>query len=296
MNFTPLAQPLPWRIALVTFITITGSCLLTLSTTNAKTLELTKIRDINPPPLGGLFVQRGINPHPTNLAINYQLSTINSLTKPTPIIAVLADDGDMTPVQKNGRWGYVDKSNGRMTKFIYDEADYFSQGLGKVKSGSKYGFINRAGKVIIPIQYDEAETFYGADNGLSLVKRQGKYGYIDLTGKEVIPLKFSSASGFYDGDVTWVSIDNKYGYIDRTGKQVIDMQFDEAQSFFEGLARVKISDKWGYIDKSGKQVIKPQFEEVEDFRSGLAIVKLNGKTVYIDKTAKVIWNGEAPVK
>jgi hypothetical protein len=36
---------------------------------------LTRIRGLNPPPLGELFLGWGLNPHPKNLAFNFQLST-----------------------------------------------------------------------------------------------------------------------------------------------------------------------------------------------------------------------------
>jgi XisH protein/XisI protein len=45
---------------------------------------LTRIRGLNPPPLGGLFLGWGLNPHPKNLAFNFQLSTFNFL-KPSTI-------------------------------------------------------------------------------------------------------------------------------------------------------------------------------------------------------------------
>jgi hypothetical protein len=43
---------------------------------NPDRLILTKIRGLNPPPLGGLFLGRGLNPRPENFAVNCQLSTV----------------------------------------------------------------------------------------------------------------------------------------------------------------------------------------------------------------------------
>ena len=43
------------------------------------------------------------------------------------------------------------------------------------------GFINKTGKVVISIKYEEVHYF---NNGLSDVKYQGKYGYIDKNGVE----------------------------------------------------------------------------------------------------------------
>lgn len=35
----------------------------------------------------------------------------------------------------------------------YDEAGYFKEGLACVGKGDKYGFIDKQGKVVIPIKY-----------------------------------------------------------------------------------------------------------------------------------------------
>jgi hypothetical protein len=43
-------------------------------------LYFTRIRGLNPPHDGGLFLGWGLNPHPKNLAFNFQLSTFNFLT------------------------------------------------------------------------------------------------------------------------------------------------------------------------------------------------------------------------
>lgn len=56
-------------------------------------------------------------------------------------------------------------------------------------------------------------------DGLAVVKKDGKYGFIDRTGKEVIPLIYDDAYGFYDG-LAAVEKDGKMGYIDRTGKEI----------------------------------------------------------------------------
>ena len=57
-----------------------------------------------------------------------------------------------------------------------------SNGLFRVQVDGKIGFIDRAGKVAIEPQFDEAFNFSG---GLALVKVSDRFGYIDRTGKYV---------------------------------------------------------------------------------------------------------------
>jgi hypothetical protein len=189
------------------------------------------------------------------------------------------------PINKNGKFGYIDRTGKIVIKPQFDVAGGFSEELAKVKIGSKYGYIDTTGKVVINPQFDDAFEF---SEELALVKLGTKYGYIDKTGKFVINPKFRTAKDFLEG-LAGVRIDakegniDKYGYIDKTGKIVINPQFNDAFRFSEGLALVKIGEKYGYIDKTGKKIIEPQFDQARNFSDGLAMVKLGKDYGYIDK-------------
>ena len=68
---------------------------------------------------------------------------------------------------------------------------------------------------------------------------QAQCGFIDKTGKVVIPLQFADASGFHEGlSAIQTEEDGKYGYIDKAGKLVVPPQFATEHEFSEGLAAV----------------------------------------------------------
>ena len=71
----------------------------------------------------------------------------------------------------------------------------FSEGLAYMEQG-KLGFIDKAGKQVIPPKYNDAQPF---SEGLAVVRLEGKYGYIDRSGKMVIPPQFSDAGPFSEG-------------------------------------------------------------------------------------------------
>ena len=89
------------------------------------------------------------------------------------------------------------------------------------------------------------------------MRLNSKYGFIDKTGKEVIPLKYDNAFDFSEG-LALVWLNEKCGYIDKTGKEVIPIKYYNADSFSEGLASVRLNGKWGYIDKTGNSSNKPK--------------------------------------
>lgn len=61
----------------------------------------------------------------------------------------------------------------------YDYADTFSEDLVLVEKNGKYGYIDKTGNVIIPFQYDDALCF---SENLAVVVKDEKWGYIDKTG------------------------------------------------------------------------------------------------------------------
>lgn len=168
------------------------------------------------------------------------------------------------------------------------------------KKEAGYGYIDFTGKVIIPMIYRDASTFY---EGLAVVSLNGKeYGYIDKTGKIVIPLKFYRTYGFTEG-LAQIAASDDYdaprGFIDKKGKIVIPPQFARVNPFYEGLAPVLPRNYseflWGFIDRSGKMVLPPIYINDLDtirFSDGLAAVKDTGYSTndvgYIDRKGKVV--------
>jgi len=99
----------------------------------------------------------------------------------------------------------------------------FHQGLAAVALGAvrdqqaSWGFIDPAGKMVIPPVYREVRGFV---NGLAAVKKQDAFAYIDKKGHEVIPARFSQATDFNAQGTALVTLDNRLVLIDRHGALV----------------------------------------------------------------------------
>ncbi len=74
---------------------------------------------------------------------------------------MLAQDADLSlvPYRKGKLWGYADPQKKIVIAPAYDEADFFSEGFAAVKKGGKYGYINKAGKLVIPCKFTVAKAF-----------------------------------------------------------------------------------------------------------------------------------------
>jgi hypothetical protein len=166
--------------------------------------------------------------------------------------------------------------------YIYDIKNY--------RNGSFFGFINKSGEEITPLEYDIVKPF---SEGLAIV---GKNSYLTST----------------------IEVGKKYGFIDNTGKEITPIKYDEVKPFSEGFAVVAIGENlgirkgfsfvaigsnveyrgrlYGFIDKSGKEIISLNYNNANSFKNGYAEVSIlnknrdfYGRNFYkIDKNGKVI--------
>ena|GEM_PF-5206026 len=126
---------------------------------------------------------------------------------------------------------------------VFNFVDSFSEGLAKVESYGKWGFIDRSGQWVVKPVFNFVDSF---SEGLVAVESGGKWGFIDRSGQWVVKPVFDSAWSFSEGLVA-VESDGKWGFIDRSGQWVVKPVFDSAWSFSEGLAKVESGGKWGFI-------------------------------------------------
>lgn len=197
-----------------------------------------------------------------------------------------------------GWCGYIDRTGRRIIDAPSGLAPLgrFSEGMARVGDDKgRHGFIDRAGKVVIPPRFYRAEDF---SEGLALVVVDGKKGFIDRAGRAVVEPVYDVAYPFRDG-LARVTVGGRNGYIDRTGKTVAAPQYADAGDFSGGLAPVLLGRKWGYIDKSGRVAIEPRFDRAAEFVGDLALVSVgwadadvpqNGvMNGYIDRTGNYVW-------
>ena len=64
-------------------------------------------------------------------------------------------DNDLFAVNKNGKWGFEDKSGNIKVECIYDRVSEFNQyGYAGIKQDGKWGVIDNTGKVILEPKYE----------------------------------------------------------------------------------------------------------------------------------------------
>ncbi len=203
-----------------------------------------------------------------------------------PAAAQKSQPPALYPVQQGSLYGYIDRAGKVVVPIEYGGARHFSEGMAAAGKGSRWGYLRDTGELSVPLQYSSAGDF---SEGLAAVSAGKKYGFIDKTGKLVIPLRFDFAGAFHDGRAR-VQVNGLYGYIDHAAVLVIPAAYYSALDFSEGLAAVVPGDgdKYGFIDQKGVMVIPPQFNLAAGFSEGMAAVKIGAKWGGIDKTGKIV--------
>jgi hypothetical protein len=179
-------------------------------------------------------------------------------------------------VNGKSKFGYIDKNGREVVPVVYDGASDFSEGLAAVGKNNKWGFIDKDGKIVIPLMYNKVESF---SHGLAWVNKNGKWGFIDKNGKTVLPFEYTlgpssdaTLQHISDNLVRVVkSSDGSEGLFDLSKRKLL-FTADRIMNLSDNLIMVQKNDKFGFIDPTGKIVLPIQYAYVEDFHEGLAAV------------------------
>jgi hypothetical protein len=238
--------------------------------------------------------------------------------------------GDLSVLQKGGSvtLGFVDKTGKEIFNVDGQDLQYPSSGLSVYASGNKYGYLDLAGKLVIPCKFDYAENFVGSG---AIVATNGKGGIINNTGNYTVEpqydyLSFVSSKfiAVFNGQLNNEGLPaaGKYGIIDKTGKFVLPQLYDQMGAnsgivfliqnqkcgiadtltgkilvpcemefiprFNEGIAYYQKGGKYGYIKEGGKILTQPLYETADDFSGGLSKVRQAGKTGFVNKAGVLL--------
>jgi hypothetical protein len=150
----------------------------------------------------------------------------------------------------------------------------FSNSTSNDSSNYTYGYVDKAGKVVIEPKYKMAGDFI---NGKAIVKiDKGSYGVIDKTGNLLKQLNYDFLYSLSEDAICYSQKDEhgveKYGFISTDGKVLIEAKFKNDTEFKNGLAIVCVGDsedKYGVIDKKGNYIIPPQYANITEIGGGL---------------------------
>lgn len=143
-------------------------------------------------------------------------------------------------------WGFIDYSGNKVLSG-YQQAANFREELAIVRSNDKFGAIDKAGNWVIAAEYVSLSSF---SDGLAWSKKGTAAGYIDKSGKMFIPLPNKVGYDFHGGYAMIgekINGVNLYGVIDKNGKVIIPIQYPNINHGNNGVIIHGIQGLIGYI-------------------------------------------------
>ncbi|MDI1243717.1 MAG: WG repeat-containing protein [bacterium] len=108
----------------------------------------------------------------------------------------------------------------------------FHGGLARVSLGKKIGYIDRTGKIVIRLIYDDQQETLGRENmakdfvrGNAAVWLNGKLGLIDRSGKRLTPFKYTSVPIGWNDPLIYVCVNSSCsisGYVGPDGTEYFE--------------------------------------------------------------------------
>lgn len=190
------------------------------------------------------------------------------------------DDGNIAQIKHQDKFGLINKDGKLISDIRYDDISSYDDEhhTALVQIDDKYGLIStKTGKELTAVHFDKMHLFSQNRMAVSL---HGKLGYIDSIGNMVIVPKYGNAYRFEDG-LAIVSNDGnvkddtyRMGVIDTTGKEILPPIY-KSVSINDNL--IYFADEAGYhgvMDSQGNIIIKPEYPHMDSFRHGFAVVAL----------------------
>ncbi|MBQ5620958.1 MAG: WG repeat-containing protein [Alistipes sp.] len=176
-------------------------------------------------------------------------------TNYTPISAQMEGlSENLTPTEDpaTGLYGYLGNLGLWVIKPQFKSASDFSNGMARVRVGSRYGAINPLGQWVIPPVFPSQ---LDCDSAMSSI-RKGRLPGIEL----------------------WLTEDpetERYGFLNHFGEWHIPPQYEDGSDFdSNGFAVVKpVNGRWGVINRQNQWVIQPNFEWKHEAQSALQRLK-----------------------
>jgi hypothetical protein len=155
-----------------------------------------------------------------------------------------------------------------------------------VQIGSKWGYRDAKGKLVIKPQFDFADDF---EQGVARIRigfkpKPVRYGLIDMGGRFLIKPRYEEMDVFFHG-VAMIHCKGKVGYVNREGKEIVAPVWDEGRPFEEGVAPVRKGKRWGLFEPNGRLLLQPEWDAIYEWSPSSVLGKKNGRDIEIKLTA-----------
>jgi hypothetical protein len=180
-------------------------------------------------------------------------------------------------VQEDNGSGLINTTGAYFVRPKYSYIAPFSEGRAVViDENGHYRLTNDSGDILTSKDYSYMADIHDGRAMVNNQQADGKtmYGYVDRSGKEVIPLRYEDASDFANHRAIVKVKDNQYALIRHDGSTEAEYHFPFVGVLGDGLLPFQqtVNGKYGYINEKGNVRIQPAYSTAFPFQNGRAIV------------------------
>lgn len=173
----------------------------------------------------------------------------------------------LLPFKNEPYYGYMDYAGNIVIPAEYEQLGFFKEGLAFAMKNGLYGYIDKGNRIVVPFKYDSGSDF---ENGRAIVEKSGKLGMIDRSGNIIFPVEFNDLGQLSEG-LIYGAKDSLYAYYDNNYNVRISERFIEAFEFSNGIAKVQVGENQAFIDKFGSYTVAPGYPEISFFNDSLLV-------------------------
>jgi hypothetical protein len=201
------------------------------------------------------------------------------IIKPNFDYAMDFQENGLAVVQLKNLNGIIDKTGNFIVEPKYESITEFSEGRAAVVNKEGFKVIDEDGKEITIKVYSYIGTYrFGRAVVSNLIGNEYYYGYIDRAGKEIIPITFKNAYDFKRGRAVVQIKDSEFALINTNGERISTYNYAfVGPEGDNGLFAFKKESegKSGYINVAGNIVIGPKYNVALPFQDGRAVVNIS---------------------
>ncbi len=132
----------------------------------------------------------------------------------------LGELNELTAFTKGKGWGFIHLTAKISLQPSFDEAQSFQKDIAIVSKTSLYGVVDKAGALVIPIEYSSIDYL---SNDLLLVSKESKMGIFALNGEKLVPIEYDKIRAIND-DLFVLNNGNKIEYLYLPEKKIIQLK------------------------------------------------------------------------
>jgi hypothetical protein len=193
-------------------------------------------------------------------------------------------------VNVKGRWGFIDRTGDFIIKPNFRSAWAFHEGIARVSPfGGQDFYITPAGKTIASEEWAAADDF---SEGYAKVKVGSRYGFIDTSGALVLKSIYTRCWSFKHG-LAVVSQDEKLGLINVQREEILSQQFSKIKIIPEANLILCHNGSSSFIyDLQGNEKFRIPEAKVIDTDGDMVTIQKGESIFFLDMADQSILPGK----